>query len=488
MKHPAFNPYLPSWEYIPDGEPYVFGDRLYIFGSHDAFDGPDFCVNDYVCWSAPTDDLGFWRFDGIIYSSTQDPLAKGVKTSMNAPDVERGPDGRYYLFYQLLMQKATTVAVSDRPEGPYQFYGHIRHADGALYGSKRGDAYSFDPSVFTDDDGKIYMYTGSASDSRLFRLLMKLGGGVADSGTVIQLMPDMLTVIDGTQYPTVPGKFISKGTTFEGHAFYEASSMRKINGHYYLVYSSVLSHELCYAISDSPIGPFTFGGTLVSIGDIGLAGVSPENARNFTGNTHGGMACIHGQWYIFYHRQTNRQKCARQGCAEPVTIASDGHISQAEITSCGLNGGPLRAEGRYEARIACNLRGKAGTYAYVKTHHAVEDGYPYFTQSGSDRENSPDQYIAAMSDGSVAGFKYFDFSDGTPRRISIRIRGNADGALEVCTAPNGPAAAVVPISANTEWHTHSANLPPVSGIHPLYFRYRGTGAIDFDSFNLEVRS
>ena len=26
----ALNPYLPPWEYIPDGEPYVFGDRVYV--------------------------------------------------------------------------------------------------------------------------------------------------------------------------------------------------------------------------------------------------------------------------------------------------------------------------------------------------------------------------------------------------------------------------------------------------------------------------
>lgn len=38
-KTPAFNPYLPSWEYIPDGEPYVFGDRVYVYGSHDFFNG-----------------------------------------------------------------------------------------------------------------------------------------------------------------------------------------------------------------------------------------------------------------------------------------------------------------------------------------------------------------------------------------------------------------------------------------------------------------
>lgn len=35
MKSQVFNPYLPSWEYVPDGEPHVFGDRVYIFGSHD---------------------------------------------------------------------------------------------------------------------------------------------------------------------------------------------------------------------------------------------------------------------------------------------------------------------------------------------------------------------------------------------------------------------------------------------------------------------
>lgn len=40
----ALNPYLPSWEYIPDGEPYVFGDRVYIYGSHDFYNGYVFCM------------------------------------------------------------------------------------------------------------------------------------------------------------------------------------------------------------------------------------------------------------------------------------------------------------------------------------------------------------------------------------------------------------------------------------------------------------
>ena len=62
----AVNPYLPSWEYIPDGEPYVFGDRVYVYGSHDIVRGETFCLGDYVCWSAPVNDPGSWRYEGII--------------------------------------------------------------------------------------------------------------------------------------------------------------------------------------------------------------------------------------------------------------------------------------------------------------------------------------------------------------------------------------------------------------------------------------
>ena len=73
MKKQVFNPYLPCYEYIADGEPRVFDDRLYIFGSHDSFDGKDYCENDYVTWSAPVDDLADWRYEGGIFRKDQDP-------------------------------------------------------------------------------------------------------------------------------------------------------------------------------------------------------------------------------------------------------------------------------------------------------------------------------------------------------------------------------------------------------------------------------
>ena len=66
------NPYLPLWEYIPDGEPRVFGDRVYIYGSHDRAGSDEFC--DYVlkCWSAPVSDLNNWVCHGDIFHTMPD--------------------------------------------------------------------------------------------------------------------------------------------------------------------------------------------------------------------------------------------------------------------------------------------------------------------------------------------------------------------------------------------------------------------------------
>lgn len=75
----AVNPYMPSWEYVPDAEPHVVGDRVYVYGSHDIFNGLNFCLGDYVCWSAPVDDLGNWRYEGCIYKREQDPAAPRIR-------------------------------------------------------------------------------------------------------------------------------------------------------------------------------------------------------------------------------------------------------------------------------------------------------------------------------------------------------------------------------------------------------------------------
>lgn len=480
-KRQVFNPYLPSFEYVPDGEPRVFGDRVYVYGSHDRFDGRDFCVNDYVCWSAPIDDLASWRYEGVIYRASQDARNKKGDMHMCAPDVVQGPDGRYYLYYEYHRLTVTSVAVCDTPAGKYEFYGYVQRPDGTPYGERKGEVNLFDPGVLVDDDGRIYMYTGFAPLPGWMKAAMGLRGLKIDAGYCIELEKDMITM-RREPVMVLPGPSVTKGTGFEGHGFFEASSIRKIKDTYYLVYSSELSHELCYAISKRPDGGYQYGGTLVSIGDIGYKGNTV--ADNYTGNTHGGMVEINKQWYIFYHRQTNKQKCARQGCAEKITILPDGSIPQVEITSCGLNDGPLFGTGAYEARIACNLSSREGTFAYTKVREKDKKGiHPYFTQSGTDREEDGDQYIANMTDGAWAGYKYFEFT-GKERTIEVYVRGTATGTLRVMTSPDEAPAAEIRICPSVAFQIFKGELSVEKGMFPLYFKYEGKGALDFDKFQI----
>lgn len=480
MKHLAFNPYLPSWEYVPDGEPHVFGDRLYVYGSHDLFNGDDFCLGDYVGWSAPLDDLGDWTYEGVIYRKEQDPRNADGKMHMCAPDCVQGPDGRYYLYYQLHVLQCTSVAVSDSPAGPFEFYGYVQHQDGTPWGEKRGDAFAFDPGVLVVDDGRVYLYVGFGALG-FMKTVFKLRGNHVDESVCLELDQDMKTVISEEQ-PIVPAHDKAMGTDYEGHGFFEASSIRKIKGRYYYVYSSELSHELCYAVSDRPNGGFQYGGTLVSIADIGYKG--NETPLNYTGNTHGGMVEVNGQWYIFYHRQTNKIKCSRQGCAEKIEILPDGFIPQVEVTSCGLNDGPLPGKGSYEARIACNLSAKNGT---LKSDDARKKDkknlYPYFTQSGVDRMDNGDQYIANLRDGSWSGFKYFEF-DGSELEITVTVRGEGHGILDVFTDRNMKPVASVTVTPAEDWVTYSALLKVQAGTAPLYFIYNGQDSIDFKAFDI----
>lgn len=174
MKHLAFNPYLPLYEYIPDGEPRIYGERLYVYGSHDYAGGEyGYCAGDYMVWSAPLNDLGDWRCDNIALprSSCPDGLKEGE--GMAAPDVVRGVDGRYYLYYNASVN-VCHIAVSDVPEGPFTPYGDVSNADGTPYDAIK----MFDPGVLVDDDGHVYLFTGFCMRVR-YRSILKLRSSIS---------------------------------------------------------------------------------------------------------------------------------------------------------------------------------------------------------------------------------------------------------------------------------------------------------------------
>lgn len=476
IKKQAVNPYLPTYEYVPDGEPHVFGNRLYIFGSHDRFGGDSFCLNDYVCWSAPVTELAEWRYEGIIYRKDQDEVVEDPSIHrLFAPDVQRGPDGRFYLYYALDFTGIIAVAVCNEPAGKYSYYGHVRHHNGELLGHAPEDFFAYDPGVFVDSDGHIYLYSGfcpvSINNPLFSELKLDAPGAV-----VYELESDMVTIKKEARV-VVPCKRKAIGTSFEGHAFFEASSMRKIGLNYYFIYSSEHGHELCYAVSTNPVSDFHFGGTLISNGDVFYHG--RKQALNHTGTNHGSIELINSQYYVFWHRQTNRTPFSRQGCAECISINDDGTIEQVECTSQGLNGKPLIGLGTYSASIACNLLGKQGFASAYAVGETIRLDEPYFTQTGEDRNTDPDQFVAGISDGCSIVFKYFSL-DKT-RGISVHVKSTGSGIL-ILTNGNEQLAsfAIFPSQALER----SAGLCSSDLKAVLCFTYYGNGELSLYNFSL----
>ena len=471
MEKHRVNPYLPSWEYIPDAEPYVFNDRVYIYGSHDRFNGYVFCLNDYVCWSAPVDNLGDWRYEGVIYRKTDDPLNPDGSMCLYAPDVTVGPDGRYYLYYVLDKVPVVSVAVCDTPAGKYEFYGYVRYPDGTRLGERPGDQPQFDPAVLTEGE-RTYLYTGFCGK-----------GDRSRKGAMATVLgPDMLTVIEEPVF-VAPSEPYSEGSGFEGHEFFEAPSIRKRGDTYYLIYSSIVMHELCYATSKHPTKGFEYQGVIVSNCDLHIDSYKPaEKPMFYGGNNHGSIVEINGEWYVFYHRHTNGTAYSRQGCLEKIKFNEDGTIPQVEMTSCGSIDEPLPGKGEYPAYLACNLFCKEESMYTDWTSSWMNNQFPKITQDGRDGDEEIG-YIANMKDSATAGFKYFDCKD--VKKVKIKVRGYCSGQFEVKTAWNGEPLGSIEVEFSNIWKEYSADIAIPDGVQALYFTYRGNGSASLASFTLE---
>lgn len=491
------NPYLPVWEHIPDGEPYLFDDpdapgkkRVYIYGSHDII-RTHYCGKNLVVWSAPADSLNTWRYDGVIFESKTDGAGRNLHPDgsgdlLYAPDVaeRRLPDGRreYYLYPNNQNGgRNGMVAVSSRPDGPFRVINWSKdnpaQAEGVL---------GFDPAVLIDDDGRVYGYWGFETSY----------GAELDPAT-------MATVKEGTTIV----KDLIPGHRQEGDGrFYEASSIRKIKDKYVLVYSRITAdgefglpasnYTLAYAYSDNPLGPFKYGGTIIDARgrDTDADGNSIVTATP-NGNTHGGIVEINGRWWVFYHRQSGADEFARQAMAAPIDVevtAGQGgavRISEAEYTSEGFETAGLDPLRKYPAAIACHFTGPT---AAVQEYPRVNYSGPYFQPVYTDTIPSGDPYavrenmnpVVNNTAGSVLGYKYFNFDKLNGKngiKLSLdMIPGETGGTISVYTSapwkgnpkPEGTLrlAADMP-SKKTTVTIPLENIGRLSGKHPLYLTF-----------------
>ena len=474
----AVNPYLPEWEHIPDGEPYVFEDpdnpgkeRLYIYGSHDT-SKTKYCGPDITVWSAPVEDLTDWRCDGVVFQYS----AGGKQDTMYAPDVamvtESDGSKTYYLYPNDQTSKRNTmVAKSKSPIGPFEPINLSSGEDPSSTG-----IMGFDPAVVVDDDGRVYGYWGF------------------HTANMAELDPaTMATAKEGT---SIIKDAFEPYEDDDQIRFFEASSMRKIMGKYVFIYSrKTQSGEfglgqspatLAYLYSDTPLGPWTYGGTIV---DARARNVD-EEGKTFAAmaptNTHGSLVEVNGQWYIFYHRSINNDGgYSRQGVAEPVDIqlTEDGklEITEAEVTSEGLEINGLDPMKIYSAGISCYMTG--GSYIKATWDPADIGGA-----------------VSNNVNGSVVGYKYLNFTDAVSKGIKNLMltytgtgtSGSITLRLDSPYASTGKDIGSISIDKTDSTVTPTTKLMSINpedlgtGKHALYFIFQSeeeTNICEFHSFS-----
>jgi Glycosyl hydrolases family 43 len=280
--------------YTADPSAHLFDGKLYVYASHD-IDG-----------STPEDDLGahfemrdyrVLSMDSVGGAVTAHPVALDVKDvpwaekQMWAPDAAFN-NGTYFLYFPAKDKQGAFrigVATSKSPSGPF-----------TANPSPIKGSYSIDPAVFTDTDGKRYMYFGGIWGGQLQR---NVTGTYDPNGSKTDLdapgtpaLAPKVAALDGTlmEFAEKPRDVMivdSAGKPLPGadhdRRFFEASWMHKYNGTYYFSYSTGDTHYLVYATGASPYGPFTYRGRIL------------EPVEGWT--SHHSIVEVGGRWWLFYH-------------------------------------------------------------------------------------------------------------------------------------------------------------------------------------------
>lgn len=277
--------------YTADPSAHVFNGRFYIYPSHDTATG------------VPEDDLGshfdmkdyhVLSLDHIGGKVTDHGVALSLKDVPWANKQLWAPDAAYanHTYYLYFPAKDSAgifhigVATSSKPEGPFKALPK------PIVGS-----YSIDPCVFKDENGSFYMYFGGIWGGQLQKWDHNKYNGAAGNRNVddvaalpriAKLKKDM-TGFDGPVKEVVI--LDEHGQPFHekenDKRFFEASWVHKYKGKYYFSYSTGDTHNLCYAIGDSPYGPFNYKGIIMT---------------PVTGwTTHHSIVEKDGKWYLFYH-------------------------------------------------------------------------------------------------------------------------------------------------------------------------------------------
>lgn len=416
----AQNPIVQT-AYTADPAPLVYNDKLYLYTSHDEDDSTWFTMNDWKLYS--TDDMVNWTEHPTPLSFKTFEWARG--DAWAAQCIER--DGKFYMYVPVTDRKgesAIGVAVADSPYGP--FYDPLGTP------LVQADFGNIDPTVFIDDDGQAYLYWGNPNCF------------------YVKLNKDMISY-EGEIHavPMKPESFGRReGNPKRATLYEEAPWLYKRKGAYYLFYAGgPISEHLAYATSDSPEGPWKYGGTVMA-----------KEGGSFT--NHPGIVDFRGKTYLFYHDASlpGGSGFTRSVCVREMDFGRDGKVNPVKMVKEGVEKGlkPLCPYRKVEAE----------TMAWSK-------------RMKSDYNPQVGVFVTALRNGSYTRVRDVDFGEKAPSRILARLSTthNADIVMEVrLDGLEGQVLAELKVprtGGSDRWKLVEKQIPQVTGVHDLYFIFKG---------------
>lgn len=427
--------------YTSDPAPMVYKDRLYVYTGHDEDGSTWFTMKDWRCYS--TTDMVNWTDHGSPLHYRDFEWARGDAWAGQC--IER--NGKFY-FYVPINQKeagmAVGVAVSDSPTGPFKdALGH------PLVETGTGD---IDPTVYIDDDGQAYLYWGNP-----YLWYVKLNEDMITYDPEVGIVQVPLTEEGFGKRESDDPK---RPTLYE-----EAPWFYKRNGLYYMVYAaSGIPENIAYSTSNSPTGPWTFGGIIM-----------PTQGTSFT--NHPGVCDYKGRSYLFYHNGAlpGGGGFTRSVCVEEFKYNPDGTFPTINMTTEGVS--PIQNLDPYIKNEAATISWSYG----VKTEPSSRGG----------------MNVCSIDDGDYIKVCSVDFGDKGAEEFTAVVSSISEGAeIELrLDAPDGKVIGTlyVPNTGDFDnWQSASAKISQASGVHDLFFVFRGEGKdnlLKFDNWKFkEVKS
>jgi hypothetical protein len=416
--------------YSADPSARVFGDKVFLFPSHDilATEGKGrvgwFCMEDYHVFSSA--NLTDWTDHGVIVTQNKVPWVRPNSYSMWAPDcIER--NGKYYFYFPTSAKDTITygrgftigVAIADKPEGPYV-------PQATPIKGVRG----IDPNVFIDKDGQAYLYYSAGN---IYAAKLK--------ENMIELASDPVILKD------LPTKGLK-----EGPYLFER------NGIYYLTFPHVENkiERLEYSISDNPLGPFKMTGVIMD--------ESPTNCWT----VHHSVIQFKNQWYLFYHDRDyspNFDK-ARSVRVDSLFFNDDGTIK----------------------KVIPTLRGPGLTAAIkeiqIDRYSKISDGVSIDFLDTLDRFKG----WKAIFNNASAWLQYnsVDFGKKALKNVLVRAA-SENGVLQIHTNNiNGPVIAEIKIPNGADWKIVKAPMKKFQpGVQNLFVVSKDSGPVKVDWIKFE---